>query len=326
MQVQDSPLEACRTFNPNAEGLQHDTVWLELPRGMAGERPLIIRIDETRAEIAQVTIAPSQPAGSAHLASWGAVELLEIEWNDDQFLPSSWVNGSGLWQGAPDGRYQIEGRLVNWWNQPLVLAEPVTFSIESDGVQRITIPWRLPDDAPSGRYWAQLRLLNEAGNPLDNGRWQSVGTVEVAEWPFISGPPADIPPAAQEIIFAESIALFAYKVTPTAENDLRVEVVWKAEAEIEQNWGVFVHLGHSNEPPIAQVSNGPVNWTRPTAGWRTGEFIRDSYTILVPEGVAWEEYTVQIGLFSLHDPNLRAPLTVNGENQPSGSVTLESGR
>lgn len=327
VRLSDSPIEACRPFDPHAVGLQHDTLWLALPRGITGERPLVMRIDEAHTEIATVTIAPYQPVGNrAPLASWEAVDLLDIEWNDDEFLPSSWVNGSGLWQGSSHGRYQIEGRLVNWWNQPLVAAEAVTLAVEDDGVQRLNIPWRLPEDAPSGRYWAQLRLLDEAGNPLGSGRWQTIDTVEIIEWPFISGPPADIPPAARDIIFAESITLFAYKVTPTAENDIWVEVVWKVEAEMTQNWGVFVHLGQPNEPPIAQLSTGPVNWTRPTAGWRSGEYIRDSYVIDVPDGVAWEAYSVQIGFFDLEDPNVRAPLTVNGEGQPSGSVTLESNR
>ncbi|MCB0035846.1 MAG: glycosyltransferase family 39 protein [Anaerolineales bacterium] len=326
LKVQDSPLEACRPLEAKTAGLHHEALWVELPRGLRGERPLIIRVEDASMEIAQVSIAPYEPVDRSALANWGQVNLLEIEWNDQQFLPSSWVNGSGLWQSTAHGRYQIEGRLVNWWNQPLVAAEAMTVAVEDDSGQRVTIPWRLPDDAPSGRYWAQLRLLDEAGNPLGNGRWQTIDTVEVIEWPFISGPPADIPPAARDIIFAESITLFAYKVTPTAENDMWVQVVWKVEHEMAQNWGVFVHLGQPNEPPIAQVSNGPVNWTRPTAGWRSGEYIRDSYVIDVPEGVAWEAYSVQIGFFDLEDPNVRAPLTVNGEGQPSGSVTLESNR
>ncbi len=68
-------------------------------------------------------------------------------------------------------------------------------------------------------------------------------------------------------------------------------------AETPVSYRVFVHVLDENGNLIAQSDAIPDNWTRPTTGWVTGEYIRDRHIIPLPADVKSGEYTLLVGFY-----------------------------
>ena len=72
-----------------------------------------------------------------------------------------------------------------------------------------------------------------------------------------------------------------------------------------------------------QSDNEPANWTRPVESWREGEIIADVHTFQLPADLAaTSELVVNVGFFDLERPEIRLPLTVNGQAIADGVYTL----
>jgi hypothetical protein len=66
---------------------------------------------------------------------------------------------------------------------------------------------------------------------------------------------------------------------------LEVSLVWQADAEIDENHTVFVHLLHENGQLVAQHDGTPASGTRATTSWLAGELILDKHLLRLPAGV-----------------------------------------
>ena len=100
---------------------------------------------------------------------------------------------------------------------------------------------------------------------------------------------------------------------------------WEAMQTVDQAYKVFVHVLGPDGLPIAQEDNEPVNGTRPTSTWHTGEVIMDSYAIpLAPQAPAGH-YTIEIGLYDPATGNRLSVLHNQGANHlVLAHVTVES--
>jgi hypothetical protein len=110
---------------------------------------------------------------------------------------------------------------------------------------------------------------------------------------------------AVDILFADSIGLAGYTL---AEDPLRVEFVWSATDQIDSSYHVFVHLVDENGSIVAQSDGQPADWTRPTAGWAPGEYILDSHTLSIPQGMSLENLSLRVGWY---DPDTGRRLPVD---------------
>ncbi len=88
---------------------------------------------------------------------------------------------------------------------------------------------------------------------------------------------------------------------------LTVTLVWRAEAEMETSYRVFLHLLAPDGTLAAQSDGEPANWNRPTTGWLPGEYITDVHTLTLPNDAPSGEYTLSAGLYIPDGERLTAP-------------------
>ena len=109
---------------------------------------------------------------------------------------------------------------------------------------------------------------------------------------------------AVDVFFADKIRLAGFSL---AGDPLRVELVWSAMDHIDSSYHVFVHLVDENGNIVSQADGQPANWTRPTAGWAPGEYIVDSHTLSMPQGLTLENMSLRVGLYD-PDTGIRLPV------------------
>jgi 4-amino-4-deoxy-L-arabinose transferase-like glycosyltransferase len=107
--------------------------------------------------------------------------------------------------------------------------------------------------------------------------------------------------------FGEEISLVGYSVVPeeaTAGQVLRLNLLWQADAEVGEDYKVFVHLLNGEGHLISQRDREPVGGWRPTTGWQAGELISDHHGLLIPEDVLDGEYELVVGMYELEGDRL----------------------
>jgi hypothetical protein len=103
---------------------------------------------------------------------------------------------------------------------------------------------------------------------------------------------------------------------------LTVTLVWRAEQETHFSYHVFLHLIGPDGALIAQSDGVPANWTRPTAGWLSGEYVADVRSIVVPPEASAGNYTLLVGLYDPGGPRLTAP--DGADAVPLGTIVVET--
>ncbi len=108
------------------------------------------------------------------------------------------------------------------------------------------------------------------------------------------------PEVALRVAFEAPIVLQGYRILPTGET-WEVNLWWEAVGELEDDYGVFVHLIRlaGTAPTGAMVSQhdhiaGADAY--PTSAWREGVVIRDRFFLTVPEGRC-RDCQLQVGLY-----------------------------
>jgi len=135
----------------------------------------------------------------------------------------------------------------------------------------------------------------------------------------------ELPPQVEnrldDVLFGEGIRLAGYDLA-REDGVLTVDLYWRSDGEPGGSYGVFVHVGRPGEPPVAQATGGPANWTRPVESWRPGETILDAHSIQLPAGAEAAELSILVGMYDLDRPEIRLPLSVGGERDPDGALNL----
>ena len=159
------------------------------------------------------------------------------------------------------------------WERPLRTSE---YLLVDD-----RLPGRDPDSA------SQRLALYAAGQAHDMEE-SGLGTV--------FGDPAGTEPITPENGW---IRLKGYAITPEAQpgGAILLTLLWESLRPVDQSYHVFVHLLDERGTIAAEKDGQPVQWTRPTNSWQTGEQIADRYGILLPETFAPGRYTIAVGLY-----------------------------
>ncbi len=215
--------------------------------------------------------------------------LLTLFWERDLEA----VNDRFVLQLVDDG-----GKVVQTWDLPVTRADFNLSEWEAGQVVRGQHLLRLAASLNSGTY--TFRLAEDV----------SLGQVVVTAPERIFEEP-DVGTTV-DILFADTIKLVGYTL---AGDPLQVELVWSAMDQIDSNYHVFVHLVDENGAIVAQSDGQPADWTRPTAGWAPGEYIVDSHTLTLPQGMSLENLSLRVGLY---DPDTGSRLPV----QDAEFVTL----
>ncbi len=203
-----------------------------------------------------------------------------------------------------------------WERETGSVGDPIDLQLVADGGE-VVQSWQLPvtrsDFDLSGWEPGQTlrgqHLLRMAAT-LDSGSYKfrlqnavPLGQIVVSAPERVFEQP-DVGTAV-DILFADTIRLAGYTF---AEDPLRVEFVWSAADQIEGSYHVFVHLVDGDGNIVAQSDGQPANWTRPTAGWAPGEYILDSHTLSIPQGLSLDNLSLRVGLY---DPDTGRRLVVD---------------
>ena len=156
--------------------------------------------------------------------------------------------------------------------------------------------FRLPIIASPGEARLSVQLVDAAGAPL--GSAVDLTTIQILPTTRSFTPPE--PQVARPANFDDRIALVGADLSATTfvpGEQLGVTLYWKALAEMDVPYTVFVHL----LAPDGQVAVGhdgePAGGTRPTTGWVPGEFIADSHEVSLPADLAPGGYVIEVGLY-----------------------------
>jgi hypothetical protein len=162
-------------------------------------------------------------------------------------------------------------------------------------VVRSQIPVRIPGRAGSGQYAWRVTLLDSRG--------ASVGQVTLEQIQVIAPERVFALPSVSHRTDARlgdviDLAGFDAPERLTAGQPLTVTLVWQAIAESDQDYKAFVHLLDADGRLVAQSDQVPVNWTRPTSGWQTGEFVSDPHTLDLKPDLPPGEYRMVVGMYA----------------------------
>jgi len=117
------------------------------------------------------------------------------------------------------------------------------------------------------------------------------------------------------------------RVRPSAEtlapgDVLTVVLYWESDGEEKENYTVFCHLLSANGELVAQQDGVPLYGVRPTAGWRAGEVMEDSYEIAVGSDAPPGEYVLSVGMYAAETMERLAVYDAAGERVPEDRIVL----
>ena len=264
------------------------------------------------------------------------IELLDVKLDSDTYRAGYALTGSVTWRASATltDDYRLRIRLLSpGFGQ--VASEETPLSAAGYSTNR----WKpgnpvagrlvlhLPADLKSGTHRVEMSLIKqEDGSALPvrhwYGRreWLSVGTVQIDVWPLITEMPAGVEHLLENATLGEAIRLRGYDMHREGLN-LHLTLYWQAVTALDENYHVFVHVGKAGEPPLAEASGLPVDWTRPTTSWRDGEIIVDQHTVSLSD-VPAGSYSLLVGMFD-PDTGQRPTTTVDGRVVPGRYIALE---
>jgi hypothetical protein len=152
----------------------------------------------------------------------------------------------------------------------------------------------LPADLDSAEYRWQLSLL-----PIQRSTdLPAVLKIDAPKRTF-APPPADSELAAQ---FGDVATLVGASFEPAPSQigrgeTLTTTLLWRAESLTHASYHVFLHLVGPDGKLLDQSDGIPSDWSRPTTGWLTGEYITDVRSLTVPGEASSGRYTLLTGLY-----------------------------
>jgi len=114
------------------------------------------------------------------------------------------------------------------------------------------------------------------------------------------------------------------EAAPEPGQTIDIALYWQAEAPMDRDYSVFVHILDSNGRILRQKDNMPADGTRPTTTWLPGEVIEDRYRIQLPEDAAPGQYEIAVGMY-LPSTGERLPVSDNGDSGQADRVVLNRG-
>jgi uncharacterized membrane protein len=221
-----------------------------------------------------------------------------------------------FWRSRGDslGDYVVFTQLVDGEGRILVCQE----SVPVDGAYPTTLWARgeivrdqhdlvIAANVPGGEYHLLVGLYPAAGGEwlrvkrwlFNAGRLFNLGTIAVQGRPVTFERPQGIQ-HPMEARLGEHVALIGYglnaEATPPG-STLTLTLYWQALGPISQSYKVFTHLVGPDGKIWGQKDNLPGEGSLPTSGWVEGEYLVDSYQILLKPDAPDGEYIIAIGMY-----------------------------
>lgn len=167
--------------------------------------------------------------------------------------------------------------------------------------------WIAPMPAPAGAHDRLTRDWRAAAVPAAAGAGEADvrlpdGTViaryVIEALPMVTQMPPFATPVDAAFSDAGTLVGFTLESGPLAlAGPPQVSLIWRGDGAAAASYTVFVQLLDADGRVIAQSDALPANGTRPSTGWRVGEFIADAHTLAWNELAAPGEATLIAGLY-----------------------------
>lgn len=280
--------------------------------GTASE-PVAVARNPAWARVGQIEITPgnwSLTADNAQVRTFSPTQITAVPgltlagWTIPNGVkrPGELARLDLLWQGdfAP-GDEQIVVDLLLRDEQGTEVAETAVLidTASAENGVRNKVQWRLPPDLETGLHTV---VLSTGAQTIGLGHWQIDApprTFNQPEVDITSGFAVDfgrLVGYSTNSPVTEPVEVTGEFVEVTDEF-VEVELVWQATAETSTSYRVFVHLLDENGNLVAQSDAVPDNWTRPTTGWTSGEYIKDRHTLTLPAATPSGDYSLIVGFY-----------------------------
>jgi hypothetical protein len=165
---------------------------------------------------------------------------------------------------------------------------------------QFTVP--VPENAPAGLYKLHAvfydsasgeRLLVEQGMP-------GLPAIVLPDVRVQSSEPPPLPAHAAGIQLGSSIVLDGFDDPLIADpNSLVVNLYWRGEGPIAEDYVAFVQLLDAEGRLVAQSDSWPAQGALPTSAWLADELIVDEHRLALPKGMPEGRYRLIAGLYLL---------------------------
>jgi hypothetical protein len=156
-------------------------------------------------------------------------------------------------------------------------------------------------------------------------RYNDAVTAMPAILPVVLNRPGSvtIPASATQtdLRFGSHIVLQAYEVERGEDGSLQVNLYWRTDMLLGEDYQVFVHVLDANGQQVGGGDSAPVNNQYPTSQWRENVTIADPHRLTFGQPLTDGEYTVEIGLYKLPD-GTRLAVTPADSRVKDNSVTI----
>ena len=262
----------------------------------------------------------------------GRVELLGYNLSLLTFRPGDSLPLTLFWRAESDLdedyfillQLQVEGG-TSWMlhrERPADGSYPTTLW-EQGEIVREQLDVRVPADVPSGRY-ALMASLADAGNG------EEVGLASLTEL-TVQGRPRtfEVPPIQHllEVNLGDQVELLGYDLDATklkAGDTMSLTLYWKALAQMNTSYTVFVHILDAESKIWWQWDSLPGNGTAPTPGWLPGEIIADQYEASILSNAPQGRYIIEIGMYQA-ETGERLPVLDKGGQVIDDKILLIKG-
>jgi len=169
------------------------------------------------------------------------------------------------------------------------------------------LTWTLPTHLPPGRYRIDLGLYRLA----DRTTWSIVSessrrATDHVVLDYLVVPPPDGPPKVTALpespLFGEAIRLLGMapdlsQTTLRPGSRLLLSFLWKAQAQPDDDYTLFVHLVDNSGAIRAQTDVQPLDGFYPTSFWDEGEEVYDTVALDIPSTLPPGRYTLRLGWY-----------------------------
>jgi hypothetical protein len=189
---------------------------------------------------------------------------------------------------------------------------------------KLPLALALPPDAPTGAAQVTLEVLGPDGAPwptTKGDRSFSLFNITVDGRPVLRRLPASLTPV--QVDFGEEVGLRGYRVEgdPRPGDQLRLTYAWFARSRPTAIYAVFNHLVTADGTLVTQADGWPQEGRMLTNQWQAGEYVEDSYTLVIPPDAPPGPYTLYVGLYNAATSD-RQPAFQDGQRLPGDRVPV----
>jgi hypothetical protein len=235
----------------------------------------------------------------------GQVELLGYNLSPITFRPGDPLPLTLFWRAESDVDkdyiilLQLQAEDGTGWTlhgeRPANGSYPTTLWEQGETV-REQLDVRIPAHVASGQYALMVGLTDVRSGG-------EIGPVSLAELTVEGRPRSfEVPPIQNplEVNLGDQVELLGYALDTTelkAGGKLSLTLYWKALAEMDASYTVFIHLLDAEDTIQGQRDSLPGNGMLPTTGWLPGEVIVDQYEVPIQSDVLPAQYAIEVGMY-----------------------------